>query len=302
MASQNDPGPLLSLVVATFGRRSEVIELLESIPDHNRQQIEVVVVDQNEHPLLEELAASRGPVATHLHSRVRNASAARNLGAANAKAAWLMFPDDDSAFQPDALDQLLDLIREDRFDLISGQIVDHQGTPHLLQWLRHPAPITPHTLDNTLVESSFAIRRDLFRSVGGFDVLFGPGGPFHSAEGADLVRRLWRLGSLRSWFTPEIALRHPAKSAGMTAAARQRIYSFAIGEGALTARHHQQLPMMTISRKLLFRIAGTFITAGEKRRRKIAFLGGFITGVIRYRKLQREHLPSTTTSWRSPVT
>jgi GT2 family glycosyltransferase len=301
MASQLDPVPMLSLVVATFGRRSEVIQLLQSIPVHNRRQIEIVVVDQNEKPLVEELALSRVPVSTHLYARIRNANAARNQGAAHAKAAWLMFPDDDATFHSDALDQFLNLIGEDRFDLISGQIVDDDGTPHLLRWLTHPAAITPQTLDATLVESSFAIRRDLFNAVGGFDPLFGPGSPFHSAEGADLVRRLWRHGHLRSWFTPEIALRHPAKSDEMTVAARERVYNFAIGEGALTARHHPQLPMMTISRKLLFRVAGVLLTSGEKRRRKIAFLSGFVTGVFRYHKLQRDHITPRNTFLRNSV-
>lgn len=300
MASPLGRAPLLSLIVATFGRRSAVVELLQSIPEHNRQHVEVVIVDQNVPPLVDELARLGTAFRLkHLCTPLRNASAARNLGAANANAAWLMFPDDDATFEPDALDQFLHLIRHDRYDLISGQIVNREGVPHLLQWLEHPAAITPDTIDNTLVESSFAIRRDRFSSVGGFDPLFGPGAPFPSAEGADLLRRLWRHGCLRTWFTPRIALQHPARSVEITAAARERIYNFAIGEGAFTARHYRQLPMVDIGRKLLLRVAGTLVTSGEQRRRKLSFLKGFRTGVLNYRRLQRDRERSASASRRS---
>lgn len=278
--------PILSIVVATLGRTQQLSALLRSIPAGVCSEVEVIVVDQNEAPLRSEVVEFEGRFPLqHLCVTLRNACAARNLGAERSQAQWVMFPDDDAQFVAGALEHLLHLIRTEDLDLISGQIVDEQGRPHLLPWPAEPTPITPATLDRTFVESSFAIRKGLFEQVGGFDPMFGPGGLFHSAEGADLIRRLWRRYVVRGIFTPAIALRHPAKDA-MTTEASERVYRFAIGEGAFTARHYRQLPILQVARRLAYRCAGTFICRGEKRRRKLAFLRGFGTGVATYWRVE----------------
>ena len=282
---KNSAAPQLTLVVATLGRTEEVTALLHSIPQAARALVEVVVVDGNATPLTNVLEPFQQMLAlVHVRTGLHNASAARNLGAATAKAAWLMFPDDDARFASGALESLLDTIKTDTLDLVSGSIVDDGGRPHLLSWPAAPTPITSKTLDCTLVESSFAIRKTVFHAVGGFDPNFGPGGCFHSAEGADLVRRLWQVLPVRALYTPTIRLHHPLKEHDASSAGFARIFRFAIGEGAFTARHHRQLRRLTIGRKLLFRAAGVFICSGGRRQRKIAFLKGFCEGVLSYRR------------------
>lgn len=285
-ARENSAAPQLTLIVATLGRFEEVAALLHSIPQTARALVEVVVVDGNATPLTNVLEPFKQTLAlVHVRTSLHNASAARNLGAATAKAAWLMFPDDDARFASGALESLLGTIGTDTLDLVSGSIVDDEGTPHLLPWPAAPTPITSKTLDCTLVESSFAIRKAFFRAVGGFDPNFGPGGCFHSAEGADLVRRLWQTRPVRALYTPAIRVHHPSKENEASPAGFARTFRFAIGEGAFTARHHRQLRRLTIGRKLLFRAAGVFICSGGRRQRKIAFLKGFCEGVLSYRRL-----------------
>jgi glycosyltransferase involved in cell wall biosynthesis len=275
--------PSLSLVVATLGRRQELLALLQSIPSEQRFAIEVVVVDQNAEGLSAELAPFSDYLRLkHLPVSFCNANAARNLGAEHASASWLMFPDDDARFLPETLDRALQLIQSDRFDLIGGQIVNDANVPHLLQWLPHPTEITRHTIEHTLVESSFFIRKTFFLKAGGFDPLFGPGGIFPSAEGADLMQRMWRHAGLRSRYDPAIAVYHPSKHTPSTHAGRQRIHDFAMGEGAFTMRHYRILPLLTIGRKLLFRMAGTMVCRGERRLCKLAYLRGFFLGAYRY--------------------
>ena len=282
---KNSVAPQLTLVLATLGRIEEVAALLHSIPQAARALVEVVVVDGNATPLTSVLKPFKQAIAlVHVRTFLRDASAARNLGAATAKAAWLMFPDDDARFANGALESLLGTIGTDTLDLVSGCIIDDGGTPHLLPWPAAPTPITSKTLDCTLVESSFAIRKTVFDAVGGFDPNFGPGGCFHSAEGADLVRRLWQVRPARALYTPAIRLHHPSKENGASPAGLARTFHFAIGEGALTARHHRQLRRLTICRKLLFRAAGVFICSGGRRQRKIAFLKGFCEGLLSYRR------------------
>ncbi|MGI4756381.1 MAG: glycosyltransferase family 2 protein [Janthinobacterium lividum] len=282
---ENSPAPRLTLIVATLGRTDEVAALLHSIPRAARELVEVVVIDGNATPLTNVLEPfTRTLALVHVRTFLRNASAARNLGAATAKAAWLMFPDDDARFASGALESLLGTIGTDTLDLVSGSIVDDEGKPHLLPWPAAPSPITSKTLDCTLVESSFAIRKTIFDAIGGFDPKFGPGGCFHSAEGADLVRRLWQRRPVRALYTPAIRLHHPLKPNDASPAGLARTFNFAVGEGAFTARHHRQLKRLTIGRKLLFRAAGIFISSGGRRQRKIAFLRGFFKGVLSYRR------------------
>ena len=284
-ARKNSAAPQLTLIVATLGRTEEVAALLHSIPQAARSLVEVVVVDGNATPLTNVLEPFEQTLAlVHVRTFLRNASAARNLGATSAKAAWLMFPDDDARFACGALESLLGTIGTDTLDLVSGNIVDDEGTPHLLPWPAAPTPITSKTLDRTLVESSFAIRKTVFEAVGGFDPNFGPGGCFHSAEGADLVRRLWQIRPVRALYTPAIRLHHPSKENDVSPAGLVRTFRFAIGEGAFTARHHRQLRQLPIGRKLLFRAAGVLICGGGRRQRKIAFLKGFCEGVLSYRR------------------
>ena len=203
----------------------------------------------------------------------------------------MAFPDDDATFQPGALADALRLT-EEPLDLFSGQIVDGMGKAHLIAWLTAEAEITSANVEQCLVESSFFIQRDVFLSVGGFDPLFGPGGQFPAAEGADLMRRLWIVRNhLRTRYTPSIRIYHPDKlrlPAAKAEALRERIYDFACAEGAFTARYSQVLPLGAIATKLLFRFGGACIYRGERRRRNIAFLTGFCSGYYRYLCLRRK--------------
>jgi GT2 family glycosyltransferase len=281
----------LSLVVATFGRDAELQALLESIPSHCFDHLHVVIVDQNtDDRLLPVLAAAPAKLSLdHLRVPFQNASRARNAGARHTCTQWVAFPDDDATFLPNALERFFAV--QNDFDLISGRIVDQAGVPHLIGWLDHEAEITGKTLDFTLVESSFFIRRDLFMSIEGFDPLFGPGGRFPAAEGADLMRRLWQQAkSPRTLYTPTIQLYHPEKFADETAAGRDRVRRFAFAEGAFVARHLGVLPKGPILRKLGFRSLGVCLTRGEKRLRKLAFLAGFVKGYHAYIHLQRAGL------------
>ena len=274
------------MIVATLDRREELDAFFRSIPRKQAQRIEFVVVDQNEARFLGEEVwqAANGLSIKRITVSFQNASRARNLGATLATTEWISFPDDDCTLLEGTLASALPLIERDSFDLISGQVVEESGRPHLLDWLKHDAPITPRNLDRTLVESAFFVRRAAFLSVGGFDPAFGPGADFESAEGADLVRRLWvEAPHLRTWFTPTVAIYHPDKQAERTTSARLRIYRFARGEGAFVARHWRELALYPIARKLVSRTMRGCASVGETRRRKWAYLRGFFTGLRAYR-------------------
>ena len=273
------------MVIATLNRPAHVLGLLESVPLDARALVDVIVVDQAPDRSLEAaLSLSPDlPSLRYVHSLLRNASHARNLGAELARTSWVCFPDDDARLLPETLSRALPLLGED-IALVGGRIVNEQGQPHLIRWLEQDASITPETIDHCFVESAFFIRRDVLLSVGGFDPTFGPGSDFPSAEGADLLRRLWqRYPGLPSHYTPRISIYHPSKGQEQSHDSCQRVQQFAVGEGAFTARHHRQLPMLPIARRLLFRALAGCVSRGHKRRRKLAYTRGFWQGVRMYK-------------------
>ena len=86
-----------SLIVATLGRSREIGELLESLLAQGRDDLEVIIVDQNAD---DRVAPILAPYAsrlrlTHLRSSIRNANHARNLGLRAAQGEIVTFPDDD---------------------------------------------------------------------------------------------------------------------------------------------------------------------------------------------------------------
>lgn len=100
------PAPLVSLVLATTGRSTELLPLLRSLQQQTEARFELVVVDQNGDdrllPLLQPLRDA-GMAVQHLRQAQRHAGRARNAGADAACAALLAFPDDDAWYEPQTL-------------------------------------------------------------------------------------------------------------------------------------------------------------------------------------------------------
>ena len=76
--------PRFSLIIPTFGRAIELAELLASIVNQKRGDIEVIIVDQNEDARVAPLVEALPSDLTVLHIRLqdKNPSMARNAGLA----------------------------------------------------------------------------------------------------------------------------------------------------------------------------------------------------------------------------
>jgi len=103
----------VSIVVATYDRPALLAETLAScLAQQNRlgQVREVVVVDnhpsENGRPVVEGLASAASPI-RYVADPVRNMSALRNRGFAEARGRWVAFVDDDEVADPNWLDELI---------------------------------------------------------------------------------------------------------------------------------------------------------------------------------------------------
>ena len=219
-----------SLVIATRGRVAEVAEVLASIAAQQRQDVEVIVVDQNEDERLAETITryvQRFPL-NWLRSSVQNANHARNLGLRAARGAILGFPDDDCVLPPGVLDKVDGAFGRDIRLQVTGPAASPEGGLGSGRWRQQAGPITDENVWTSVIEFNLFLRRALALALGGFDERLGPGTPLGSAEGNDLVLRAVRAGN-KAWYDPSLRIIHPDKRLTREATRRAELYGRGLG-------------------------------------------------------------------------
>jgi GT2 family glycosyltransferase len=291
----NHHQPWLSLVIPTLGRSDELRACLQSLSTCIDEELEILIVDQNPDdrliPTLQHFEPQLNII--HLRQQQANASAARNLGARNARGVWIGFPDDDCQFLPATLPTLRERISQGEADLLVLKSVQSQGGPSGVLGYDHEVPIDNATLRNTIAEYAIYLPRDLFLSVDGFDPAFGPGGLFPADEGVDLIRRLWlhTPRALTMTYCPHIQIAHPQNLPYTDAAALKKAYRYAQGRGACFARHWRTAS----KRRALILVAKAFLSPiifrGARRRLGPINLFGCLRGFFRYRAFASSPAP-----------
>ena len=102
--------PLVSIIIPTFNRKTELLRLLDSITrlDYPASRLEIVVVDDHSSDGTVEAVKENFPyVHTYRHDRERWVSAARNTGLSNSKGDFLLFIDDDNVMDPNCVRELI---------------------------------------------------------------------------------------------------------------------------------------------------------------------------------------------------
>jgi glycosyltransferase involved in cell wall biosynthesis len=226
-----------SLIVATRGRVGEVAEFLDSLLAQGRADAEAILVDQNGDDRLAALAArfaERLPLAW-LRSDRPNACHARNLGLSRARGAIVGFPDDDCLYPPGVLAQVDAAFAADPgLQVLTGPAASPAGGLGSGRWRSEAGPITPANAWTSVIEFNLFLRRGTALALGGFDPRLGPGTPFGSAEGNDLVLRATAAGHAAR-YDPALRIMHPDKR--MTAAAAERARLYGTGLGFVLRRH-----------------------------------------------------------------
>ncbi len=225
--------------MATRGRTRELAELFDSLllQGRARDSLEVIVVDQNGD---DRLAPVIGGHADRLalvwrRSDVANACHARNLGLAAASGEVVAFPDDDCLYPPGVLDRVAArLAAEPELDVLTGPAASPAGGLGSGRWRQEGGPIDAANVWTSVIEFNLFLRREVACGLGGFDDRLGPGTPWGSAEGNDLVLRALRAGH-RAAYDPGLRIVHPDKR--LTEVARERAEHYGRGLGFVLRRH-----------------------------------------------------------------
>jgi glycosyltransferase involved in cell wall biosynthesis len=232
---------LFSLIMATRGRTDEVGEFLDSVLAQGRGDAEAIVVDQNGDDRLAPIIAryaERLPL-LWLRSDRANACHARNLGLSRARGQVVGFPDDDCSYPPGLLARVEAVFAADpALQVLTGPAASPAGRLGSGRWRRDGGPITAANVWTSVIEFNLFLRRGTALSLGGFDERLGPGTPFGSAEGNDLVLRAVLAGH-KAVYDLELRVVHPDKQMSAAAAERARLYGTGLG---FVLRRHRVPP------------------------------------------------------------
>jgi glycosyltransferase involved in cell wall biosynthesis len=222
-----------SLVVATFGRTTEVTTLLASVLCQRRNDIEIILVDQNaDDRLLSAIEEVKGRLTIrHLRTENRNVSAARNLGLDAAQGEIVAFPDDDCWYPDHLLDGVDQWFKTSpQYSVLAVGALDDEGIPSGNRWIQDSCEITSwNSLRTTFCSSLFLSAVEESRRVR-FDSSLARG------EETDFILRLLGTG-LRGRFDRSLSIRHPRRDMMSGTVSRERAVSYGAGMGRLVRRH-----------------------------------------------------------------
>jgi glycosyltransferase involved in cell wall biosynthesis len=273
-----------SLIVATLGRSSEIGALLESLLAQGRDDLEVIIVDQNADdrvaPVLQPYAA-RLPI-THLRSAIRNANHARNLGLRQARGEIVTFPDDDCLYPPGVLTRVDAAFRAaPSLGVLTGPAASPEGGLGSGRWREESGAIDLANVWTSVIEFNLFLPRQLMLALGGFDERLGPGTRWGSAEGNDLVCRAMAGGAVAQ-YDAGLRIIHPDKR--LTEVAVSRAASYGRGLGFVLRRHG--VPASVWCAFLVRPIGGALLSLAKLRLHNAAyytmsFWGRLVGGLAR---------------------
>jgi glycosyltransferase involved in cell wall biosynthesis len=264
-AKRRGKRPFFSVVVPSFERHDRLTRLLEHLAAQVERDFEVIVVDQSAAPWPER-GRDFGVTLDYVHSDVRGAVPARNLGAFLACGEVIAFTDDDCEPSPGWLAAARPLLRD-------PEVVGVEG-------LIRCAPVNDpnwRTVTNRgwvglgFMTANLFLRLDAFNRLNGFDLAFDDP---HFREDTDLGWRALELGRIP--FSENAWVYHPPQPRAVereSSAARDRFFV----KDALLYRKHPDRFVELVRRE-------GHIYSNEN------YLGYLLEGLKRYRVEPRQDL------------
>lgn len=246
----------LSMVIPTLGRVDEVAELLDSIVNIKQEATcEIIIVDQNESPVLDDIINKYNSHLFIRHEKVssKGVSRARNYGLKLASGSFVCFPDDDCKFRKNSVRKALTLLQNEKFDCVCGRSYDEvTGNDSMFSYPKNSKVLTIHNMDNSFVEYTAFFKREVaLRYL--YDEEMGPGCLHGAHEGYDVFYRMLTDGC-QIYYTPEIVFNHPEKKCGTTSShdlKRAFYYSCGFGylckKNSLSLKYHKRLYLLYAS-------------------------------------------------------
>ena len=269
--------PRFSLIVPTLGRTAELAEFCASIVNQKRDDVELIVVDQNDDdrvvPLLHAMPSAIKVL--HLRLNEKNRSRARNMGLEASSGEIIAFPDDDCWYPTSLLDQVDGWFRNnDQYAVLAVGALDNEGMSSGNRWIQDACDIGPINALRTTFCSSLFISGMARSRRPRFDPKLDTG------EETDYILLLLATG-LRGRFDRSLHIHHPRRDMLSGTVSRERARHYGSRMGYVVRRH--SLIMLglglvgyDLARALLVSARGQFVNASFC----FAHTGGLLRGFI----------------------
>jgi GT2 family glycosyltransferase len=280
----------ITVVVCTRDRGDSVARAVESILNNDYDSFHLLVIDQSDdstawNSLTEWLG---DPRFEYVSSATRGLARARNLALSIADDGIVAMTDDDCEVAPDWLEQIAESFRvSEKIGIVMGNVLrgPHDETRGFIPGYVRTAPfIAKGISDKSKVEgigACMAIRKSVWESIGGFDVMLGAGTDFHSADDTDFIIRALLHGYF-VYENPAVVVTHHGFRTHDEADALTRGYLSGIG--ATLAKHLKsgRLEMLRLMWSLGARwsVSQPVVEYGFKPAR-LPRLSGFVRGFTR---------------------
>ena len=228
---------MVSLIVATVNRVTELERLLASLDAQTYKEFEVIVIDQNTDERLAPVLQGHPTLTIHHLRSDRGAGRARNHGLRIATGEYIAFPDDDCWYPQSLLASVVEwLARNSDFDGLFTTMRDADNQPVGPRWPSMPCEVNRTNVWHIGVFVTVFLRRAVTDSVGFFreDIGVGAATPYQSGEESDFYLRALALG-FKLWYEPSLTVHHP--NLHSIRRLRAVTYSYALGFGYVMRIH-----------------------------------------------------------------
>jgi len=256
----------ISLVIPTFGRYTEVEELLESlnVQDYDHNDFEVIVVDQNDkidlRPIIEKFTGSLNII--YYKTDVKGIASAKNKGIELAKAPIITFPDDDCKYFPDTVSAALNYFAlNPNVDVVYGKIFDRETNKNVMRnW--SDKFIKLNLMNFSLNYSAITCFTKLTIR---FDENFGVGSKISSGEELDYIIRAINQ-KCEVVYSPEIQVWHP--EVNVKTMHPDKVYNYGYGYGAILRKNSNPKLFLIFMLSLGYQMARLLLNIFSKNRLK----------------------------------
>lgn len=189
---------LFSIIIPTYNRAHIVARAIQSVLNQTYQTFEVIVVDDGSTDNTYDVIQSINDERLHYYSQQNQGrSAARNTGVAKACGQYITFLDSDDEALPIWLDHFVHALQIPRTGVVSvGCEIQEHGQKRVV--LPESLGVLFDNQEGLFLAGTFAVRRDLFVSIGGYAEHLS------FSENTELALRLvpyclqtnWRIGTI----------------------------------------------------------------------------------------------------------
>lgn len=228
---------MVSLVVATWNRVTELDRLLTSLDAQTFDNFEVIVVDQNGDDRLVPLLQHHSKLQVQRIRCEIGASKARNMGLCAARGDIIATPDDDCWYPPDLLCQVTEWFNEHQeFDAVFIEMRNEKNERMAPKLVPKPGLCTKKNVWYCTAGITAFMRVRLVKAVGSFREDIGPGtiSKYQACEDIDYYIRPLELG-FRMYYDPSMVVYHPEMNSPERL--QRTTYSYALSMGHMLRVH-----------------------------------------------------------------